>query len=69
VAEGDYLLLRSEEDERVMAWRTEYALALGYSEQEACLIAVLIRLELHELDDLIHAGCPKELALRIAIPC
>lgn len=53
------------EEERVRLWRVEQLLDLEYSDQEAFELADLNGIH-HAIGDLIAAGCPHELARRIA---
>lgn len=53
------------EEEQVVRWREQFARSLGYSPANALLIAISLR-DLHELEGLIAAGCPLDLALRIS---
>lgn len=54
---------RTEED-RVEAWRIERCLDFGYSKLMALSLAVS-GVDLHQLEDLIAAGCPLDLAAKI----
>lgn len=55
------------ETQRIVRWRLDVALALGYRLEDAATIA-LSDIDLHRLADLLQAGCPSELALRIEAP-
>jgi len=56
---------RLEDDLRVLRWRSERLLALGYERREASLLAVS-QVDIHELERLIVKGCPPETAVQIA---
>jgi hypothetical protein len=58
--------LRLDEDVTVIGWRTQRLLALGYELGEAGSLA-LSDLDIHELEQLIENGCPRETAVRIAV--
>jgi hypothetical protein len=58
---------RQLEDElRVVRWRTEFLVALGFELREAAYLA-LSQVDVHELDWLIGRGCPRETAVQIAV--
>src|SRR5690348_16477323 len=52
------------DDDLVVKWRERYAAVLGYDPADAALIAISDR-DMHQLEHLLEAGCPPELALRI----
>lgn len=54
-----------DEDLRVLYWRTERLIALGYPKREAISLAAS-PIDIHELEHLIRRGCPPEMAPRIA---
>ena len=56
---------RPSEAERVCAWRLERARRQGFRPAVAEEVAGESRLDLHDLDRLLGAGCRHELALRI----
>jgi hypothetical protein len=56
---------RLEDDLRVLRWRIERLLALGYRRREATSLAAS-QVDIHELERLIARGCPPETAVRIA---
>lgn len=56
---------RLDDDFRVIRWRTERLLALGYPLSKAADLAHST-IDPHELERLIHKGCPAETAVRIA---
>lgn len=55
------------EAERIHNWKLEQARTLGYDGPEAERIAEF-GLDLHELEDLLARGCPRELAVWILAP-
>ena len=57
--------LRPDDALKLVRWRTDRLLALGYPIREAASLA-LSDLDLHELEHLIEKGCPTEIAARIA---
>jgi hypothetical protein len=54
-----------DEHEDVIAWRTQQLLAYGLSAWRADRVA-RTDVDLHDLADLVAAGCPIRLALRVA---
>jgi hypothetical protein len=56
----------SPEDARVMSWRLEQFLRLGFGEEEAWTL-VDSGADLQLTRSLVGAGCPLHLALRIAV--
>jgi hypothetical protein len=56
----------SPEDARVMSWRLEQFLRLGFGEEEAWML-VDSGADLQLTRSLVGAGCPLHLALRIAV--
>jgi hypothetical protein len=54
-----------EEEERVSCWRFEQFLQLGFAEADACLLSESA-VDLNRARSLIGAGCPHNLALKIA---
>jgi hypothetical protein len=55
------------EEERVMHWRVEELERAGYEAEDVLAIALDPTVDLHLAIDLIHRGCPHELALRILL--
>ncbi len=53
------------EDERVIAWRQERIVRMGYGDDEAASLASESSVDLHYLEGLLVAGCSLELAKRI----
>jgi hypothetical protein len=58
----------SSEIERVYSWRQSRLAALGVTREAAMLLAADTRLDVHELERLLAAGCPLATALRILQP-
>jgi hypothetical protein len=56
---------RLDDELEITRWRTERLLTLGFSLREAAFLA-LTEVDVHELERLIAAGCPRETAVRIA---
>jgi hypothetical protein len=55
------------ETELIEAWRAEALERAGYSAQAAAEIAARHDIDLHQAVDLVGAGCPVPLALRILL--
>lgn len=49
-------------------WRRERLVRAGFPLDRAALFANDVRIDLHEVLELIDAGCPPELAARIVAP-
>jgi hypothetical protein len=56
---------RLDDDLKLVCWRMDRLLALGYPLREAASLA-LSDVDLHELEHLIAKGCPTATAARIA---
>jgi hypothetical protein len=56
---------RLDDDLKLVRWRTDRLLALGYPLREAASLA-LSDVDVHELEHLIAKGCTTETAARIA---
>jgi hypothetical protein len=56
---------RLDDELEITRWRTERLLALGFSLRKSAFLA-LTEVDVHELERLIAAGCPRETAVRIA---
>lgn len=56
---------RLDDDLRLLRWRTEYLIRLGFALREAGFLAIS-QVDVHELERLITRGCPPETAVRIA---
>jgi hypothetical protein len=52
-------------DERVTKWRLDQLREAGYSDAVAARLAARTDIDLHVAVDLMRAGCPVEVALRI----
>jgi hypothetical protein len=59
--------LMRDETELVEAWRAEALKRAGYGRRDAATIAGRHDIDLHLATDLLKAGCPAELALRILL--
>lgn len=55
----------SSEDARVMSWRFERLRQAGYDEVSAAELAERSDIDLHRAAELVEAGCPSGLAVRI----
>lgn len=55
---------RLNDDINVLHWRTERLIDLGYPRRKAARLAVT-SIDTHELERLIHMGCPPDTAVRI----
>jgi len=56
-----------DETELIEAWRAEALERAGYSARQAAEIASRHDIDLHQAVDLVGAGCPADLALRILL--
>lgn len=54
--------------EEAVAWRRRSLLRAGFPVDVAADLAADVRLDLHELLQLVDRGCPPELAVRIVDP-
>ena len=52
----------------MIGWRERQLEAAGFDETIACLLAGDCGFDLHRLIELVEAGCPPELAVRILAP-
>jgi hypothetical protein len=52
---------------QVEAWRLHQLLQAGYTHHRAELLANRVDIDLHLAQELIHNGCPQELALKILL--
>ncbi len=59
--------LADSELERIERWRSEALIRAGYTAEEAAEIAGRLDIDLHEAIDLVKAGCPSEIAVRILV--
>jgi hypothetical protein len=55
------------EAERVERWRAEALEKVGYDPESAMQLAARNDVDLHHAVELVEAGCPPELALRILL--
>jgi hypothetical protein len=55
------------EDELVTQWRIEELGRVGYTPEAALVIALDAGVDLHQAVDLLHRGCPHDVALRILL--
>jgi hypothetical protein len=55
------------EDERVVAWRIESLLRVGYDDSAAIHLAESREVDLHLACRILDGGCPVETALRILL--
>jgi hypothetical protein len=54
-----------EQADTVEAWRLHVLISAGYPLAEADLLAVDVRVDLHQAVYLLEAGCPSALAIKI----
>jgi malonyl CoA-acyl carrier protein transacylase len=57
----------TEEETRVLLWRTEQCLRAGYSAGEAATIALDTTIDLEQARKLRRLGCPSDLAMRVLV--
>jgi hypothetical protein len=55
------------EAERVERWRAEALEKVGYDHESATQLAARHEVDLHRAVELVEAGCPPELALKILL--
>jgi hypothetical protein len=67
LAATDVHLLEHTEIERIERWRAEELKRAGYEPRAAGRLAVRHDVDLHFAVDLLQAGCPAEIALRILL--
>lgn len=60
-------IVQDPELEQVERWRAERLKRAGYSAEGAAALAARHDVDLHHAIDLVEAGCPAEVALRILI--
>jgi hypothetical protein len=58
---------REAEADRVRGWRLEELLRAGYNHRAALEVADRMDVDLHEAVDMVRAGCPVSIALRILL--
>ncbi len=51
--------------DRVERWRTAELMRVGFAGDDAVALAARLEVDLHEAIELVHRGCPPELAVRI----
>jgi energy-converting hydrogenase A subunit M len=66
MAAADVKLAESEL-ERIERWRAQALERAGYAADAAHEIAARLDIDLHEAIDLVKAGCPPEIAVRILV--
>jgi hypothetical protein len=59
--------LPNAELEQVERWRSEELERAGYEPRAAATLAARHDIDLHRASDLLHKGCPPELALQILL--
>ena len=52
---------------RVLSWRVEQLIAVGYDSDAAFVLALDRSVDLHEATALVRRGCPPETAFRILL--
>ena len=52
---------------RVLSWRVEQLIAVGYDGDAAFVLALDRSVDLHEATELVRRGCPPETAIRILL--
>ncbi len=52
---------------RVLSWRIEQLIAVGYESDSAFVLALDRNIDLHEATELVRRGCPPETAFRILL--
>jgi len=52
---------------RVLSWRVEQLIAVGYDSDSAFVLALDRSVDLHEATELVRRGCPPETAFRILL--
>jgi hypothetical protein len=52
---------------RVLSWRIEQLIAVGYESDSAFVLALDRSIDLHEATELVRRGCPPETAFRILL--
>ena len=57
----------TEEEIRVLLWRTEQCLRAGYSAGQAATIALDTTIDLEQARKLRRLGCPADLAVRVLV--
>ncbi|MEO5632869.1 hypothetical protein [Gaiella sp.] len=52
---------------RVLSWRIEQLIAVGYESDSAFVLALDRSVDLHDATELVRRGCPPETAFRILL--
>ena len=52
---------------RVLGWRIEQLIAVGYDSDSAFVLALDRTVDLHDATELVRRGCPPETAFRILL--
>ncbi len=52
---------------RVLSWRIEQLIAVGYESDSAFVLALDASVDLHDATELVRRGCPPEIAFRILL--
>ena len=52
---------------RVLSWRVEQLIAVGFDSDSAFVLALDRSVDLHEATELVRRGCPPETAFRILL--
>ncbi|MEI7760026.1 MAG: hypothetical protein WCJ67_04565 [Thermoleophilia bacterium] len=52
---------------RVLSWRIEQLIAVGFESEAAFVLALERGVDLHEATELVQRGCPPETAFRILL--
>ena len=58
---------RSDPAARVLGWRIEQLIAVGFDSDSAFVLALDRSIDLHEATELVRRGCPPETAFRILL--
>ena len=53
--------------EQVLCWRFEQLVVVGFSADDAAILASHVEVDLHRASDLVNRGCSHETALRILL--
>ncbi len=57
----------SDPDTRVLSWRIEQLIAVGFESDAALVLALDRSVDLHEATNLVARGCPPRTAFRILV--
>ena len=58
---------RPDPSARVLGWRIEQLIAVGYESDSAFVLALDLMVDLHQATGLVRRGCPPETAFRILV--